>query len=174
MAMMINLRLVSQYIRSCRLRAFTLPGLKADAANSFLGCLSHADFPYFFYFASAGFRFRLPPKSFRPARHLCVICIQTSFLVFTIILYAGSLVGMKVGSQFMAMMIKLRLVSQYICSCRLRAFALPGLRADAANSFLGCLSHADFPSVSFFLCASFCFFGFVFIITDRSSVVTSS
>uniref|UniRef100_A0A0D3FYJ5 Uncharacterized protein n=1 Tax=Oryza barthii TaxID=65489 RepID=A0A0D3FYJ5_9ORYZ len=39
--MMINLRLVSHNIRSCRLRAFALPGLRANAANSFLGCLSH-------------------------------------------------------------------------------------------------------------------------------------
>jgi hypothetical protein len=45
--------------------------------------------------------------------------------------------------QFMVVMINLRLVSQNIRSCRLRAFALPGLRADAANSFLGCLNHAD-------------------------------
>jgi hypothetical protein len=41
MAMMINLRLVSHNIRSCRLRAFALPGLRANAVNSFLGCLSH-------------------------------------------------------------------------------------------------------------------------------------
>ncbi|KAL5214676.1 hypothetical protein ABZP36_003828 [Zizania latifolia] len=32
-------RLVSHNIRSCRLRAFALPGLRANAANSFLGCL---------------------------------------------------------------------------------------------------------------------------------------
>lgn len=30
------------YIRSCRLRAFALPGLRANAAESFLGCLRAA------------------------------------------------------------------------------------------------------------------------------------
>jgi len=40
MAMMITSRVVSFNIRSCRLRAFALPGLRANAANSFLGCLS--------------------------------------------------------------------------------------------------------------------------------------
>ncbi|CAD5181565.1 unnamed protein product [Musa acuminata subsp. malaccensis] len=38
--MMTNLRLVSQNIRSGRLRAFALTDLRACAAQFFLGCLS--------------------------------------------------------------------------------------------------------------------------------------
>ena len=57
MAVMTNLRLVSQNIRSCRLRAFALPGLRANAANSFLGCLSHVDITHLNIFL---FLFYLP------------------------------------------------------------------------------------------------------------------
>jgi hypothetical protein len=36
-----------------------------------------------------------------------------------------------------------------IRSCRLRAFALPGLRANAANSFLGCLMQCNLTHLKF-------------------------
>lgn len=53
MVMMMHLRLVSHNIRSCRLRTFALPGLRVDAANSFLGCLSQM-------FSSPDYFFALP------------------------------------------------------------------------------------------------------------------
>ncbi|BAS80061.1 Os02g0651500, partial [Oryza sativa Japonica Group] len=54
------------------------------------------------------------------------------------------------------MMLKARLVSHNIRSCRLRAFALPGLRANAANSFLGCLMQCNTNCILFKLL--FCHF----------------
>ncbi|KAE8784088.1 hypothetical protein D1007_42453 [Hordeum vulgare] len=106
MAMMINLRLVSQNIRRCRLRAFALPGLRANAANSFLGCLSLVNIPIFILFLFYFVEF-----------HCIFLCIAND-------------------DKFKACFSNIR-------SCRLRAFALPGLRADAARSFLGCLMQCN-------------------------------
>ncbi|KAG6518015.1 hypothetical protein ZIOFF_021416 [Zingiber officinale] len=55
--MITNSRLVSQNIRSCHLRAFALPSLRACAAQFFLGCLR-----------------KWSPESFRLARLESLCC----------------------------------------------------------------------------------------------------
>jgi len=83
------------YIRSCRLRAFALPGLRASAAKSFLGCLMQMFgiflqmFPPFVCLCDliseqwcpmmtksrrVSLHLQLPRKSFRPARLESLCC----------------------------------------------------------------------------------------------------